>query len=138
MKRMICALMALALLLGAAATAEGRIAEALMIYEDYDENRAEQTVDDAATLNELEDMLLRAAKHPAELEGCTLNSTLFCMLPDGELIDFAVATDGCPYIVNNISGQVYALEDADYQRLREIFDVVYAGMGYDAGDILAW
>ncbi len=138
MKKALCALLALAMLLTASATAAGRLAEALMIYEDYDGNRAEQTIDDAATLKEIESMLLRAAKHPAQLEGCTLNCTLFCLLPDGDIVDFAVATDGCPYIVNNIDGQVYALESADQQRLKEIFDVIYEGMGYDAADILNW
>ena len=138
MKRAICALLALAMLLAGSAMAAPRLAEALMIYEDYDGNRAEQTVDTAAELEEIEAMLLRAAKHPAQLDGCTLNTTLFCILPDGDIVDFAVATDGCPYIVNNVDGKVYAMETDDLARLKEIFDVVYEGMGYDAADILGW
>lgn len=137
MKKWICALLAL-MLMAMPALAESRLAEAVMIYEDYDDNHLEQTIEDSATLEEIEGMLLRASRHPAQLEGCTLNITLLCMLPDGDIVDFAVATDGCPYIVSNTTGDVYEMEDDDLERFHEIFDVVFQGMGYDASDFFIW
>ena len=84
-----------------------------MIYEDYDGHRAEQTVNDDETLKELEAMLTRAKKNPAELDNCTMNCTLFCTTKDGEIFDFAVATDGCPYITDRGTDKTYRLTDAD-------------------------
>ena len=139
MKRLFCALLAVCLLaLSACSLAESRLSEALMIYEDYDGQRAEQTVDDEETLQELEDMLLRAAGQPAELEGCTMNCTLFCMLPNGVIYDFAIATDGCPYITDMNTDKTYRLNDEDCIRLWEIFDLVQAVKGYDANELLNW
>ena len=136
---MICALLAALMLLGASAVAEGqKLTEALMIYEDYDGNREEQTVLDEETLSELQDMLLRARKNKAQLENCTMNCTLFCTMEDGALYDFAVATDGCPYITDKTAGQTYRLSDEDDARLWEIFDIVQEAMGYDAAWVLNW
>lgn len=139
MKKWICALLAALLALSAAAMAETpKLTEALMIYEDYDGNREEQTVLDEATLAELQDMLVRASKNKAELENCTVNSTLFCTMDNGEIYDFAVATDGCPYITDKRDDQTYRLTDADRERLWEIFDLVQEVMGYDAALVLNW
>ena len=139
MKRVICALLAAALLaMCAPALAEAKLTEAIMIYEDYDGNRAEQTVNDEETLKELGDMLLRASKHKAELENCTMNSSLFCMAEGGKIYDFAIATDGCPYITDMETDQTYRLEVADHARLWEIFDLVQETMGYDASVVLGW
>ena len=140
MKRWICALLAVALLaLSVPALAAGSgLKEVIMVYEDYDGNRAEQTIDDEATLTELVEMLKRAKKNPGQLDGCTMNSTLFCVLPSGEIYDFAVATDGCPYITDMVADQTYRLEDADRERLWEIFDLVQEVMGYDAATVLGW
>lgn len=140
MKRWICALL-LAALMALPATAladQAKLKEVLMIYEDYDGNRAEQSVDDAATLKELEDMLVRARKNRAELENCTMNSSLFCMVESGEIFDFAVATDGCPYITDRNTDKTYRLTDEDQARLWEIFDLVQETMGYDASMVLNW
>ncbi len=136
---MICTLLAALMLLGASAVAEGqKLTEALMIYEDYDGNREEQTVLDEETLSELQDMLLRARKNKAQLENCTMNCTLFCTMEDGALYDFAVATDGCPYITDKTADQTYRLSDEDDARLWEIFDIVQEAMGYDAAWVLNW
>ena len=136
---MICTLLAALMLLGASAVAEGqKLTEALMIYEDYDGNREEQTVLDEETLSELQDMLLRARKNKAQLENCTMNCTLFCTMEDGALYDFAVATDGCPYITDKTADQTYRLSDEDDARLWEIFDIVQETMGYDAAWVLNW
>ena len=136
---MICTLLAAMMLLGASAVAEGqKLTEALMIYEDYDGNREEQTVLDEETLSELQDMLLRARKNKAQLENCTMNCTLFCTMEDGALYDFAVATDGCPYITDKTADQTYRLSDEDDARLWEIFDIVQEAMGYDAAWVLNW
>ena len=136
MKRFIlCALLVCLVALSVSALADGKLSEAILIYEDYDGNRAEQTVDDAAVLNEIEAMLLRAAKNPAELEGCTMNCTLFCMLKSGEIYDFAIATDGCPYLTDLNSTNTYAFTDEDRARFWEIYDVVADTMGFDAGDL---
>lgn len=139
LKRMICALLAALLLLGATAVAEGlKLTEALMIYEDYDGNREDQTVLDEETLQELQDMLMRARKNEAQLENCTMNCTLFCTMENGVIYDFAVATDGCPYITDNSTNQTYRLSDEDDARLWEIFDIVQKAMGYDAAWVLNW
>ena len=87
---------------------------------------------------ELQDMLLRAGKNKAKLDNCTLNCTLFCTLDNGEVYDFAVATDGCPYIVDKRDDQAYRLSDEDRERLWEIFSLVQEAMGYDAALVLNW
>lgn len=133
MKRLICALLLASLLAGATgALAAAKMTDATMIYEDYDGNRCEQTVLDDATLQELQDILLRAKKNKAELENCTLNSTLYCRFGEDKLYDFAIATDGCPYLVDNAANKTYRMSDADQARLWEIFDLVQNAMGYDA------
>ena len=130
---MICALLLAALLAACAgAMAAAKMTEATMIYEDYDGNRCEQTVVDDDTLQELQDMLLRAKKNADELENCTMNSTLFCRFGEDQVYDFAIATDGCPYLVDNGANKTYKFSDADRQRLWEIFDLVQDTMGYDA------
>ena len=139
MKRMFAALLALCLLaLCASALAEAKLTEVQMIYEDYDENYANQTVTDAATLAELEAMLQRARKNPGELDNCTLNCTLLCTANDGALYDFAVATDGCPFIVDRQTEKVYTLSEEDQARLWEIFDLIQETMGYDAASVFDW
>ena len=140
MKKVICALLLVALLAATATAMAGglKLKEVTMIYEDYDGNRAEQTVVDRETLQELQDMLVRARKHKAQLENCTMNSSMFCMVDSGEIYDIAVATDGCPYITDMASDQTYRLEDADHARLWEIFDLVQETMGYDAALVLNW
>ena len=140
MKRWICALLAIALLaLSVPALAAGSgLKEVIMVYEDNDGNRAEQTIDDEATLTELAEMLKRAKKNPGQLDGCTMNSTLFCVVPSGEIYDFAVATDGCPYITDMDNNKTYTLSEADQARLWEIFDLVQETMGYDANSVLNW
>ena len=139
MKKWICALLAALMLLSTAAMASGaKLTEALMIYEDYDGNREEETVVDDDILKELQDMLLRAGKNKAKLDNCTLNCTLFCTLENGEVYDFAVATDGCPYIVDKRDDQAYRLSDEDRERLWEIFSLVQEAMGYDAALVLNW
>ena len=137
MKRLICALLAGLLALSASAMAAGRLTEATMIYEDYDGQRCEQTVVDNATLKEIQDMLERAAKNKGTLENCTMNSTLFCYVGE-KIYDFAVAPDGCPYIVNLDNNVTYRLSDEDRERLWEIFDLVQETMGYDAALVLDW
>lgn len=133
MKRLICALLLTALLAASlGALAEARMTEATMIYEDYDGQRCEQSVVDDATLQELQDMLIRAKKNRAELENCTMNSTLFCKFGEDKIYDFAIATDGCPYMTDNASNKTYRFSDADRERLWEIFDLVQDTMGYDA------
>ncbi len=140
MKRLICALLlaaVLALTLCAQA-ATAKMTEAIMVYEDYDGNRAEQSVNDEQTLKELQEMLVRAGKNKAKLENCTMNSSLFCMADDGQIHDFAIATDGCPYITDMSTDVTYRLTDEDHARLWEIFDLVQEAMGYDAALVLNW
>ena len=133
MKRLICALLLMSLLsVSPGALAAAKMSEATMIYEDYGGNRCEQTVVDDPTLKELQDMLMRAKKNSAELENCTMNSTLFCKFGEEKLYDFAIATDGCPYLVDNGANKTYRFSEADQQRLWEIFDLVQDTMGYDA------
>lgn len=139
MKRFLCALLIALLALSAAALAETpKLIEALMIYEDYDGNREEETVVDEEILGQLQDMLMRARKNKAELDNCTVNSTLFCTLDNGEIYDFAVATDGCPFITDKRTDQTYRLTDEDRERLWEIFSLVQEAMGYDAALVLNW
>ena len=133
MKRWICVLLLVGLLAASTgALAATKMTEATMIYEDYDGQRCEQTVLETDTLEELEAMLLRAKKNKAELENCTMNSTLFCKFGEDKLYDFAIATDGCPYMTDNASNKTYRFTDEDHQRLWEIFDLVLDTMGYDA------
>lgn len=139
MKRLIAALLLAGMLaLSASALAESRLSEAQMLYEDYDGNQANQTVNDEATLEELEQMLVRARKNPGQLEGCTMNCTLLCTVEGGEIYDIAVATDGCPYIIDMTSDKTYRLEEEDRARLWEIFDLIQETMGYDAALVMGW
>ena len=131
MKRFMAALLVCALALCASALADTRLSEVQMLYEDYDGNQANQTVADEATLEELEQMLMRARKTPGELEGCTMNCTLLCTLDNGEIYDIAVATDGCPYIYSELTKTAYSLGD-DYDAFWAIFGQVREGMGFDA------
>ena len=130
MKRWIGILLALALLWAACAYAEGetRLKEIYMLYEDTDGEQMEQTISDAALLKELEDMLLKARTSPAQLEDCPMNCTLLCTTRDDRVYDIAVATDGCPYIQDRASENVYSLE-GDLPRFWEIFDEVWSAMG---------
>ena len=137
-RKIIAALLACALLLGVGALAETRLSEVQMLYEDYDGNQANQTVSDAATLEELEQILVRARNNPAQLDGCTMNCTLLCTLQEGEIYDIAIATDGCPFIVDLTSDKTFRLEDADRERLWEIFDLIQETMGYDAALVMGW
>ena len=133
MKKIICALLLAALLAtSATALAEARLTEATMIYEDYDGNHSDWTVNDDAELKELAEMLMRAKKNKAQLENCTMNCTLLCKVDGETIIDFAVATDGCHYITEQSSNATYRLADEDWDRLWEIFEQVQEAMGYDA------
>ena len=120
------------------ALAEAKLSEATMIYEDYDGNHADWTVNDDGELKELVDMLTRAKKHRAQLENCTMNCTLLCKVDGETLIDFAVATDGCHYVTDMDRDATYRLEDEDWDRLWEIFDQIQEAMGYDASLVLDW
>ena len=125
MKRVISALLALCLLaMGASALAATSLTDVTMLYEDYDDNHATQSITDEATLKELEAMLQRAKKSPAELENCTMNCTLLCTAKDGTVVDLAVATDGCPYITDRGTDKTYRLTDEDQARLWEIFYLI--------------
>ena len=138
MKRFLAALLVCALALCASALADTRLSEVQMLYEDYDGNQANQTVADEATLEELEQMLMRARKTPGELEGCTMNCTLLCTLDNGEIYDIAVATDGCPYITDMTTDKTFTLTEEDQARLWEIFDLIQETMGYDAAVVMGW
>ena len=138
MKKMICALFLIGVLIACLTAHAAQLSEAIMIYEDYDGNRAEWTVSDEAELEELKDILMRAKGNKATLENCTMNCTLLCKLEGGDIVDFAVATDGCPYITNMDNEQTYRLSDADQARLWEIFDQIQAAMGYDASVFMEW
>ena len=137
MKRLICMLLLVGMLAVASAQA-AKLTEAIMIYEDYDGNRAEWTVSDEDELKELQDMLLRARDNKATLENCTMNCTLMCRIDGEDIIDFAVATDGCPYIVDRDTEQAYRLTDEDQTRLWEIFEQIKEAMGYDASLFMDW
>ena len=136
-KKIICAVLLLALATGFAAAQAATLKRAWMEYEDYSGVRSEQAVEDAKTLDELEKILQRASRNRAKLEGCTVNCTLFCMTTDGDIVDFACATDGCPYIQNRVNDATYTL-GLDYQRFWEIFSDVKTGMGYDASSVFDW
>ena len=138
MKRIIAMILMIILVSAAWAVAEARLSQVQMLYEDYDGAQATQMVNDEATLEELEQMLLRARGNPAALDGCTMNCTLLCTMPDGEVYDIAVATDGCPYITDMSTEKTYHMEDEDFTRLWEIFDLVQETMGYDAAVVMGW
>lgn len=135
MKTMLCALLAAMLLMASAQAVS--LEKAWMEYEDYSGARAEQQVEGEDLLRELEKMLMTAKDHPDKLDGCTLNCTLFCMADNGEIYDFACATDGCPFIQSRKDEKVYNL-GMDYQRFWEIFAEVKTGMGFDASDVFDW
>ena len=138
MKRLICMLLLAGLLaMSTSALASAKLTEATMIYEDYDGNHADWTVNDDDELKELEEMLTRAKGNKATLDNCTMNCTLLCKVGE-KVIDFAVATDGCPYITDKRDDQTYRLTDEDRDRLWEIFDLVQEVMGYDAALVLNW
>lgn len=140
MKKLICALLlALVAALCTAALADGLVlTEAVMIYEDYDGYHAEQTLDEETDLTELQWILQRAAKNPAKIEGNTMNSTLLCMLTNGSIYDFAIATDGSAIITDMTTDKTYAMESGDLERFWELFDVIRQGMGYDASIVMGW
>lgn len=140
MKKLICALLlALVAALCTAALADGLVlTEAVMIYEDYDGYHAEQTLDEETDLTELQWILQRAAKNPAKIEGNTMNSTLLCMLTNGSIYDFAIATDGSAIITDMTTDKTYAMEPGDLERFWELFDVIRQGMGYDASTVMGW
>ena len=137
MKRLICALLLVGLLATLASAQAAKLQRVWMEYEDYSGNRAEQAIEDSKTLEELTKIMSRASKHKAELDNCTMNCTLFCLLDDGDIMDFACATDGCPYIQDRDTDQAYTL-GLDYQRFWEIFTQVQTGMGFDAGSVFDW
>ena len=137
MKRLICALLIGALALCTPALAAAKLSTAWMVYEDYSGNRAEQNVEDADLLKELEAILRRAFKNPTTMEENTVNCTLFCMTVDGDIYDFACATDGSPYIQNRTNNDTYTLGE-DYDRFWEIFTIVREAMGVDASEVWDW
>lgn len=133
MKRLICALLAAALLaMTGSALAAAKLTEATMIYEDYDGNHADWTVNDDDELKELVDMLNRAKKHKEKHETGTMNCTLLCKVDGETIVDFAIATDGSPYITDLKSNTTYRLSEEDQTRLWEIFEQIQEAMGYDA------
>lgn len=136
-KKLICAALLMALMMCACGARAAALQKAWMTYEDYSDNGAEQVIEDPALLKELEEILLRARDNPAELDGCTLNATLFCMADDGNIYDFACATDGCPFIQSRANSKVYTL-GLDFQRFWEIFSEILQGMGYDASAVFDW
>jgi len=139
MKRLTCMLLLVALLAASAfALAETKLTEATMIYEDYDGNHADWTVNDDGELKELVQMLSRAKKNKAQLENCTMNCTLLCKVDGETLIDFAVATDGCHFSTGLDRDTTYRLEDEDWDRLWEMYEQIQEAMGYDASLVLDW
>ncbi len=137
MKKLICAVLLLALAAGFASAQAASLKRAWMVYEDYSGNRAEQAVEDEKTLAELSKILKKARGNKAKLEDCTVNCTLFCMTESGNIYDFACATDGCPYIQNRADKATYTL-GVDYQRFWEIFSDIRGGMGVDASTVFNW
>ena len=137
MKRLICAVLLVGLLASLACAHAGKLERAWMEYEDYSGNRAEQSIEDVKKLEELEKILTRASKNKADNSGGTMNCTLFCMTQDGEIYDFACATDGYPYIQKRDNGATYTL-GLDYERFWQLFSDVKAGMGFDASSVLDW
>ena len=133
MKRTLCILLlAIFAVLALPAYAQSKLTEATMIYEDYDGNHADWTVNDDEELDELVDMLTRAKKNRATLDNCTMNCTLLCKVGEETLISFAVATDGCPFVTDQESGRTYRLEEDDWARLWQIYEQIQDAMGYDA------
>lgn len=135
-RKWICAALALMLMLLGAAQA-ATLEKAWMEYEDYSGARAEQSVESAGDLQKLEKILLRAKDNPAKLDGCTMNCTLFCMTTDGEIYDFACATDGCSFIQNRANDATYTL-GVDYQSFWDIFANIQEGMGFEASSVFDW
>lgn len=132
MKKWLCALLVAALLAAGSALAAG-ITEATLIYEDYDGAHVQQTVSDAALLKELQQILARAKKNPVGEVEHTMNCTLMCITNE-DILDFAVATDGSAFIVDNATEQTYAVNADDMDRLWEIYDQVNAGLGVEADE----
>ena len=136
-KRLICTCL-LACLLALTATAQAaQLERAWMEYEDYSGNRVEPSVEDENRLPEVAKILKRAKGNPAKLDGCTVNCTLSLQVKDGDIIDFACATDGCPYIQNRETDKVYSL-GGDFSRFWEIFSEVRDGMGFEASAVFDW
>lgn len=138
MKRLICMLLVALLAMSLAASAQSKLSEAIMIYEDYDGNRSEETIVDDKLLTQLQDILIRAKGNKATLENCTMNCTLLCKVGDDISFDFAVATDGCPYITDMSTDVTYRLADGDLDAIWEMFGVVHEAMGYDAASFMDW
>ena len=135
MRLKMMAMLLLAVLALAVPAHAAQMMQAWMVYEDYSGTRVEQVISDANQIEELEDILITARSNPAKLKGCTMNCTLFCQTQDGEIYDFACATDGCGYIQNLDDKKVYDLS-GDYDRFWAMFAKVQAGMGIEAGDVL--
>ena len=136
-RKIVCLALALVLSMGLLSAQAATLKRAWMEYEDYSGNRAEQSVSDEKTLKELTKILLRAKDNKAKLDGCTVNCTLFCMTESGRIVDFACATDGCPYIQNRANGDTYNL-GVEYQRFWEIFSKIRDGMGLEASAVFNW
>ena len=136
-KKILCAALLLVMAAGIVGAQAASLKRAWMEYEDYSGNRAEQSIEDEKTLQELSKILMRAKGNKAKLEGCTVNCTLFCMTESGNIYDFACATDGCPYIQSRSSGDTYTL-GVDYQRFWEIFSDIQGGMGLEASAVFNW
>ena len=136
-RKIVCLALALVLSMGLFSAQAATLKRAWMEYEDYSGNRAEQSVSDEKTLKELTKILLRAKDNKAKLDGCTVNCTLFCMTESGRIVDFACATDGCPYIQNRANGDTYNL-GVEYQRFWEIFSKIRDGMGLEASAVFNW
>ena len=136
-RKIVCFALVLVLSTGVLSAQAATLKRAWMEYEDYSGNRAEQSVTDEKTLQELSKILLRAKGNRAKLDGCTVNCTLFCMTESGRIVDFACATDGCPYIQNRANGDTCNL-GVDYQRFWEIFSKIRDGMGLEASAVFNW
>ena len=137
LKKIVCFALVLVLSMGLLSAQAATLKRAWMEYEDYSGNRAEQSVTDEKTLQELSKILLRAKGNRAKRDGCTVNCTLFCMTESGRIVDFACATDGCPYIQNRANGDTCNL-GVDYQRFWEIFSKIRDGMGLEASAVFNW
>ena len=137
MKKIISAVLLLVMVTGLAVAQAATLQRAWMEYEDYSGNRAEQSVEDEKTLNELAKIMKRAKGNKAKLDGCTVNCTLFCMTESGDIYDFACATDGCPFIQNRENNDTYTL-GVDYQRFWEIFSEIREGMGLEGSAVFNW
>ena len=133
MKKLICALLLAALLALPVSALAAAITEATLIYEDYDGDHVQQTVTDQALLAEIQAILARAKKNPVGAIEHTMNCTLMCVT-DSDIVDFAVATDGSAFVVNNATEQAYAVNADDMDRLWAIYDRVDAGKGIEADE----